>query len=219
MLGESISRIGQGADSCALELALALPLMGFDAQGPERQFWHKSSSLMLGDIAVAAGMGGPFRFSVGEQERATLMVSGGAGAEVRLGGSCYRNHGGQPLLYLPGEAYDCAFADPHGLALSLPTRRLAASALAMAQSCGLEGLDLGVLQRPHLFDTHGRSGRVAALLRRSFALVDRGLATQQLAGIIPSLERMVTQQLCGLLYPQLLEAHPGRFSAGSHPPE
>jgi hypothetical protein len=38
-----------------------------------------------------------------------------AGAEVRLGGSRYQNHGDQPLLYLPGEAYDCAFADPHGL--------------------------------------------------------------------------------------------------------
>jgi hypothetical protein len=202
VLGERISRLGRGSAGCAE--AMALPLLSFEVEGPGHHFWHKSSSVQLGEIAIAAGMGGPFRFSVAEQGRATLMVSNGAGGTVQLGGRLYSNHGAQPLLYLPGEAYSCSFDDPHGIALSLPITRLAQAALQLAEERGLPSLPLALLQQPRLFSTEGESGHLGQFLQRTLGLVDLGLAKGQLTPVTPALERALIQQLCVLLFPQLL---------------
>ena len=201
VLGESSSRLGCGAEGCAEAMALALPLLSFAVAGPERDFWHKSSSVQLGEIAIATGMAGPFSFTVAEQTRATLMVSWGGGATVEIGGRSHHNDGAQPLLYLPGEAYRCRFDDPHGLALSLPINRLAAAALQLAESRGCAGLPLAVLQQPRLFETTGHCGHLAQLLRRTLGLVDQALATGQLPQAAPALEGALIRQLSLLLLP------------------
>ena len=206
MLGESISQLGCGGDRCAMEMALALPLLQFDVAGPERLFWHKTSSVMVGELALAAGISAPFSFAVAEHNRATLMVAGGGVAEVLLGGQRLRNSADEPLLYLPGEAYRCSFHDPHGLTLSLPITGLASRALTLAGQRGLRGLDLGVLQRPQLFEAQGDAGRLALLLRRTLGLIDSALRSQQLAGSAAALEDTLMKQLCLLLYPELLQA-------------
>lgn len=205
MLGENISRLGRGGDRCALELALAVPLLQFDVAGPDRLFWHKTSSVKVGELALAAGMSAPFSFAVAEQERATLMVAGRGGADVLIGGQHLRNSANAPLLYLPGEAYRCSFSDPDGLALSLPIAGLASRALALVSRQGLRGIDLGVLQQPRLFAAHGDAGRIGALLRRTLTLIDSALRTQQLAGAAAALENALIQQLCLLIYPELLQ--------------
>jgi hypothetical protein len=60
-------------------------MLQFDVAGPDRLFWHKTSSVKAGELALAAGMSAQFSFAVAEQERSALMVAGRSRADLLIG--------------------------------------------------------------------------------------------------------------------------------------
>lgn len=207
---ESQAVLASGPDSCWRRVSCSLPALDAHPLACDHDYAHKTAAIRLPGLTVAIGLGSAFAFRVDDHPCSSLLLSCGGRAQVRQGGVCLGNSPEVPGLYLPGEAFHCEIRNAHGYLISVRPERLAASVLALAEDRGLEGVDLGALQRPRPVDLgEARSARVLSLLRTTLQLLERGPA---LPGGIDKdaplhhawLEDLICRQISGLLIPQLL---------------
>jgi hypothetical protein len=202
--------MASGPEACWSRVSAALPALDAQPLDPAGEYAHKVASLELPGLRVAVGLGTSFRFEVDDHGLNTFLLSCGGRASVRQGGVLLQNSPDMPGLFLPGEAYHCQIRNAHGYVISTTPERLAASALAMAEASGLDGVDLSLLQRPMVVGpTHPSTAHVLSLLRSTLQLLDQqptvethSAETQGLQ--LTSLVDVICRQLCALMIPALI---------------
>jgi hypothetical protein len=189
---------------CHQRIAKTIQVISIEPIGGSDNYVHKSASCDIGSIALSAGMGSAFRFSVDDHDTATLMLSTGGSAQVRIGNSTYISDPQSPAVYLAGERYSCQIRQANGIELRLDRQKLAQRALVMAEQVGRDSLDCCRLYQPWQVrsDNHLSMGLVA-MLSRTLTYLD--LTTLELSGdTLARIETLIYQQIAAMLYPELL---------------
>ena len=208
---DSRAQFAAGADACWNRVASCLPAVDAHPLDSGDDYAHKTASLELPGLRIGIGLGSAFAFQVDDHPGSSFLLSCGGRAFVRQGDVCLSNSPEIPGLYLPGEAFSCEIRDAHGYLISVRPERLAASALALAEARGMDGVDLSLLQRPlALGPTQAHAAHLLSLLQTTLQLLDHGAgATAQTGGAGPlhraSIADLICRQLVGLLIPDLLE--------------
>lgn len=85
-------------------LSLSVYLKDLSARGPERQFLHRSSTLLAGDLAISSFINSAFQAVVEESPEATVVLHRGGAMVYHCDGCTLRSDGEEQLFYLPGAA-------------------------------------------------------------------------------------------------------------------
>lgn len=203
---QATATIDRDPQALASRLAQHYPLLDFGPrQGWERNFLHRSSSAVAGELVLTCGYTSPIQGMIGEQE--------GIGA-INLcfaGRACYEAEGrrleitpSRPLFFAPGQEYRYVVDHFNGMVLHVDLQRLRRTAAAMA--------GLGISERrfqPDLSSARvvagnqDRTARLLRLLRQAFAMVDD--TTLEASGVLAHLpiDDLIHRLLALLLFPRL----------------
>lgn len=209
---EARSVVASGVEACWARVSSYLPALDAQPLDPHGDYAHKIASLELQGLRIGIGLGSPFRFAVDDHPLTTFLLSCGGQASVRQGGHWLHNSPEAPGLFLSGEACLCEIRNAHGYAIAASPERLAASALAMAESRGMDTVDLSLLQRPMaVAPVQASTAHVLSLLRTTLQLLDLEPAPGPLQGAMENRQQqlpiaeLICRQLCALLIPSLVE--------------
>ncbi|MEB3349639.1 MAG: hypothetical protein VKO00_06440 [Cyanobacteriota bacterium] len=209
-------------DGLAERLRRSLPLAELLAPAQQGPFLHRSTSALVGDLAITAAAHSPLMGRTHAQSRAVFTMALYGNKQFRLAGTTLVCRAGHSSLFLPGEAYQVETGLTSGVMFSVDRAQLQAVARAMVGAPEeATVLEVSRLEAPRIFWEQDRlEGRLLGLLRRSLRLIDRSGA----AGHPPSaaglrLDDVIHRALVLLLQPELHRSSPiltpmGRPSEG-----
>ncbi|NDC35143.1 MAG: hypothetical protein EBZ51_07105 [Synechococcaceae bacterium WB9_2_112] len=210
---ESRAVVASGVESCWARVSSCLPALDAHPLDPQGDYAHKIASMEVHGLRIGIGLGSPFRFAIDDHSLTTFLLSCGGRASVRQGGNWWHNGPEVPGLFLPGEACVCEIRNAHGYVIAVPPERLAASALVMAESRGLDSIDLSLLQRPMAVGPlQASTAHVLSLLRSTLHLLDLESASAAFPRETDDRQHqapiadLICRQLCALLIPSLVES-------------
>jgi hypothetical protein len=189
---------------CHQRIAKTIQAISIEPIGGSSNYVHKSASCDIGSIALSVGMGSAFRFSVDDHDTATLMLSTGGSAQVRIGKSSYISAPQSPAVYLAGERYSCQIRQANGIELRLDRQKLAQRALVLAEQAGRDSLDCCRIFQPWQVQPDNQlSMGLVAMLSKTLTYLD--LTTLELSShTMARIETLIYQQIASMLYPELL---------------
>lgn len=189
---------------CQQRIAKTIQAISIEPIIDNGDYVHKSASCDIGSIALSVGMGSAFRFSVDDHDTATLMLSTGGSAQVRIGRCTYISAPQSPAVYLAGERYSCQIRQANGIELRLDRQKLAQCALVMAEQSGRNSLDCCRLFQPWQVQSDNRlSMGLVTMLSKTLTYLD--LTTSELSShTLARIETLIYQQIAAMLYPELL---------------
>lgn len=203
---DRLAVVDRDPEVLAARLAQHYDLVDFGPRpGAERQFLHRSSSAIAGDLLLTCGYTSPILGMIGERSGAgSINICFAGRSRYECGGRELEIRPDQPLFFSPGHGYRYTVDHFNGMAFHIDLQRLRATAAAMA--------GLGASERRFSADLDqcrvlcGSTRRVASLLellRREFALLDGSPAPPAPYWMHLPVDDLIYRTLALLLFPRL----------------